>query len=119
MGVGAIEFIGGFGEKRIYQKSRAARRFVADPIAETVNRTAMNILRIIDEIEQGVEESKGVQGKRFAEEEAFYTKIQQLRSALPQAMKDAEDAGAARYLGNNASVSLQRVAHDASALSQA
>ena len=81
----------------------------------------MNILRIIDEIEQLVEEGKGILGKRLVEEEAFFSKIQQLRMALPQAMKDAEDAGAARHLGGggNASASLQQVARDASALSQA
>ena len=51
----------------------------------------MNILRIIDELEQLVEESKGILGKRMVEEEAFFAKVQQLRSALPQALKDAEE----------------------------
>ena len=49
----------------------------------------MNILRIIDEIQQLVEESKNILGKRMVEEEAFFAKIQQLRSALPQALQDA------------------------------
>ena len=79
----------------------------------------MNILRIIDEIEQLVEEGKGILGKRLIEEEAFFTKIQQLRSALPQAMKDAENAGATRHLGNDASASLQAVAANARGLSTA
>lgn len=50
----------------------------------------MNILRIIDEIEQLVEASKGVLGKRLVPEEEFFLKIQQLRLALPQALQDAE-----------------------------
>ncbi len=50
----------------------------------------MNILRIIDEIEQLVEESKNILGKRMVPEEDFFAKVQQLRSALPQALKDAE-----------------------------
>lgn len=50
----------------------------------------MNILRLIDELEQLVEESKGILGKRMVAEEEFFTKMQQLRSALPQSLKDAE-----------------------------
>ena len=50
----------------------------------------MNILRIIDELEQLVEESKNILGKRMVPEEEFFHKVQQLRSALPQALKDAE-----------------------------
>ena len=50
----------------------------------------MEILRIIDEIEQLVEGSKSFWGKSLVEEEAFFTKIQQLRSALPQALQEAE-----------------------------
>ena len=61
----------------------------------------MDILRIIDEIEQLVEQSKGILGKRMVEEEAFFTKVQQLRMTLPQAMKDAEDKAATRHLGDN------------------
>lgn len=52
----------------------------------------MNVLRIIDELEQLVENSKGgFMGKRVINEEEFFTKIQQLRSALPKSMKEAED----------------------------
>ena len=55
----------------------------------------MNVLRLIDEIEQLVEEGKGFMGKRLIEEEAFFTKVQALRSALPQAMKDAATSSSA------------------------
>lgn len=52
----------------------------------------INVLRIIDEIEQLVENGKGGWlGKRLINEEEFFTKIQQLRSALPKSMKEAED----------------------------
>ena len=51
----------------------------------------INILRIIDEIEQLVEESKNILGKRMVPEEDFFAKVQQLRSALPKSMKEAED----------------------------
>ena len=50
----------------------------------------MNILRIIDELEQLVEEGKGILGQRLVPEEAFFLKVQQLRSALPKALVDAE-----------------------------
>jgi hypothetical protein len=48
------------------------------------------ILRTIDKIEQLVENGKGWMGKRLVDEEEFFTLIQQLRSGLPRAMKDAE-----------------------------
>jgi len=51
----------------------------------------INVLRIIDEIEQLVENGKNILGKRLVPEEEFFTKIQQLRSALPKSMKEAED----------------------------
>lgn len=51
----------------------------------------MDVLRIIDEIEQLVENGKGWMGKRVVNEEEFFTQIQRLRSTLPQALKDAED----------------------------
>lgn len=51
----------------------------------------INILRIIDELEQLVEEGKGILGKRLVPEEDFFSKVQQLRSALPKSMKEAED----------------------------
>jgi cell division septum initiation protein DivIVA len=51
----------------------------------------INVLRIIDEIEQLVENGKNFLGKRVIPEEEFFTKIQQLRSALPKSMKEAED----------------------------
>ena len=51
----------------------------------------MNILRIIDEIEGLVENSTGgFMGKRWVNEEEFFTKILELRSALPAALRDAE-----------------------------
>lgn len=49
----------------------------------------MNILRIIDEIEQLVENGKGWMGSRAVNEEEFYTKIQHLRASLPQHANDA------------------------------
>ena len=51
----------------------------------------INVLRIIDELEQLVEEGKGILGKRLVPEEDFFSKVQQLRSALPKSMKEAED----------------------------
>ena len=78
----------------------------------------MNILRIIDEIEQLVENSKNILGKRMVEEEAFFAKVQQLRSALPKALKEAEDGATARHLPRDASASLNEVASNASKLSQ-
>ena len=79
----------------------------------------MNILRIIDEIEQLVENSSGgFMGKRLVNEEEFFTKIQQLRSALPKSMKEAEDnARAASQLAGSAS--LQEVLVSAEGLSNA
>ena len=59
----------------------------------------MNILRIIDELEQLVEESKGILGKRLVPEEQFSAKVQQLRSALPQALQAAEQSELATKLG--------------------
>lgn len=51
----------------------------------------MNVLRIIDEIEQLVENGKGWMGKRVVSEEEFFTQIQRLRAAMPRSLKDAED----------------------------
>lgn len=78
----------------------------------------MNILRIIDEIEGLVENSKGgFMGKRWVNEEEFFTKIQQLRAALPAAMRDAEiGAGNAAPLAGSAG--LQEVLQSAQRLSQ-
>ena len=59
----------------------------------------MNILRIIDELEQSVEESKCVLGKRMVAEEAFFSKMQQLRAALPKALKDAEQSELCAKIG--------------------
>ncbi len=64
----------------------------------------MNVLRLVDEIEQLVEESKGFMGKRLVSEEAFFTKMQQLRAALPQAMQDAANSAAASANFSDASV---------------
>ena len=52
-----------------------------------------NPLRLIDEIEQLVENGKGWMGKRVVNEEEFFTLIQKLRAALPQAMKNAGGVG--------------------------
>ncbi|HEX9996393.1 MAG TPA: hypothetical protein VGB45_04555 [Abditibacterium sp.] len=49
-----------------------------------------NPLLLIDKIEQLVENGSGWMGKRFVNEEEFFTLIQQLRTALPQAMKNAK-----------------------------
>lgn len=38
-----------------------------------------------------MEESKNILGKRMVPEEDFFAKVQQLRSALPKSMKEAED----------------------------
>lgn len=38
-----------------------------------------------------MEEGKGILGKRLVPEEDFFSKVQQLRSALPKSMKEAED----------------------------
>lgn len=54
-----------------------------------------NPLRLIDEIEQLVENGKGWMGKRVVNEEEFFTLIQKLRTALPQAMKNAGASGVA------------------------
>ena len=58
----------------------------------------MNISLLIDEIEQLVENSKGVLGKRLVEEEAFFAKVQQLRSALPPAMKSRNFSASAAQI---------------------
>jgi hypothetical protein len=69
--------------------------FVADidgPHEKLIRGKTINVLRIIDEIEQLVENGKGWMGKRMVNEEEFFTQIQRLRAAIPQAVKDAEDA---------------------------
>ena len=63
----------------------------------------MNVLRLIDEIEQLVEEGKGFMGKRMIEEEAFFTKVQALRAALPQAMRNAATSSSAGEIAVTAS----------------
>ena len=78
----------------------------------------MNILRLMDELEHLVEASKGFMGKRMVEEEAFFHKVQQLRTALPQALKDAQDSAWARDLTPDASASLREVAARAHNLSR-
>lgn len=55
-----------------------------------------NPLRLIDEIEQLVEKGKGWMGKRFVNEEEFFTLIQRLKIALPQFLKSAgQNSGSA------------------------
>jgi len=51
----------------------------------------MNVLRIIDELEQLVEKSPGVMGKKLISEVEFFSTIQRLRVQMPRAMKEAED----------------------------
>ena len=60
-----------------------------------------NPLRLIDEIEQMVENGKGWMGQRLINEEAFFVKIQQLRIALPAAMKNAAPSGRASKAVND------------------
>ena len=61
-----------------------------------------NPLRLIDQIEQLVENGKGWMGQRFVNEEEFFVLIQQLRTALPQAMKNVEmSRGAAKAAQQN------------------
>ncbi len=61
----------------------------------------MNILRPIDEIEQLAEEGQSMPGKRLVPEAAFFDKMQQLRAALPQALKDAESSASVAQLSAN------------------
>ena len=78
----------------------------------------MNITRIIDEIEQLVEASKGVLGKRMVSEEEFFRKMQQMRTALPKALKEAEDKALANQLSSEVSASLHEVVLQARRLSK-
>ncbi len=71
---------------------RLATVFIAANTRQTANQSHMNVLRIINELEQLVEESKGILGKRLVPEEEFFAKVQQLRSALPKTLKDAEQS---------------------------
>ena len=51
----------------------------------------MDLLRIIDELEQLVENAPGLMGKKLVNELDFFQRIQRLRTAIPQAVKDSED----------------------------
>ena len=48
------------------------------------------MLRLIDELEQIVEEGKGFFGKKLINEEEFFTKIARLKSVLPEDIRNAE-----------------------------
>ncbi len=65
-----------------------------------------NVLRLVDELEQLVEKGSGLMGKKLVNEKEFFTQIQRLRMALPQSLKDAEDAArtAPREIGQSETV---------------
>ena len=78
---------------------------------------AINVLRVIDELEHLVESSKGIPlatHKKIVDEDQFYVLTQRLKSALPEDIKKAEKlARQSEQVVSSASSEAQRMVSDA------